>query len=111
MNLCDIEVIQSVLKSHGFRFSKSLGQNFLTSEWVPQDTARGSGVDKNSYALEVGPGMGCLTKELSLLAKEVVSIELDRTLFPILDETLADCDNIKFINRSEERRVGKECRL
>lgn len=98
MNLCDINVIEEVLKRHGFRFSKSLGQNFLTSEWVPKDIARGSGVDKNSHALEVGPGMGCLTKELSTLANSVVSIELDRTLFPVLDETLADCDNVKIIN-------------
>lgn len=98
MNLCDIDVIEDVLKRHGFRFSKSLGQNFLTQNWVVEDIARGCGVDKQSYALEVGPGMGCLTKELSQVSCEVVSIELDKTLFPILDETLCECDNIKFLN-------------
>lgn len=99
MNLCDINVIEEVLKRHGFRFSKSLGQNFLTSEWVPQDIARSSGANDENYVLEVGAGMGCLTKELSKLAKKVVSIELDKTLFPVLEETLAECDNVSFVNQ------------
>ncbi len=98
MNLCDINVIEEVLKRHGFHFSKSLGQNFLTENWVVEDIARGCGVDGDSFALEVGPGMGCLTKELSQVAQKVVSIELDRTLFPVLEETLAECNNTTIVN-------------
>lgn len=98
MNLCDINIIEEILKKHGFKFSKSLGQNFLTDSTVPYDIAYSCGVDKDSYALEVGPGMGCLTQELARVSKKVVSVELDKALFPVLDETLAEFDNINIIN-------------
>lgn len=98
MGLCDIHVIKEVLSKHGFHFSKSLGQNFLTAQWVPERIAAECGVDKNSCALEVGPGMGCLTNELSKQAEKVVAIELDRALFPVLEETLADCPNVEVVH-------------
>lgn len=98
MGLCDIHVIKEVLSRHGFHFSKSLGQNFLTAQWVPERIAAECGVDKNSCALEVGPGMGCLTNELSKQAEKVVAIELDRALFPVLEETLADCSNVEIVH-------------
>ena len=98
MGLCDIHVIKEVLSRHGFHFSKSLGQNFLTAQWVPERIAAECGVDKNSCALEVGPGMGCLTNELSKQAEKVVAIELDRALFPVLEETLADCSNVEVVH-------------
>ncbi len=98
MRLCDIHVIKDVLSRHGFHFSKSLGQNFLTAQWVPERIAAECGVDKNSCALEVGPGMGCLTNELSKQAEKVVAIELDRALFPVLEETLAECDNVEIVH-------------
>ena len=98
MGLCDIHVIKEVLSKHGFHFSKSLGQNFLTAQWVPERIAAECGVDKNSCALEVGPGMGCLTNELSKQAEKVVAIELDRALFPVLEETLADCSNVEVVH-------------
>lgn len=98
MRLCDIHVIKDVLSRHGFHFSKSLGQNFLTAQWVPERIAAECGVDKNSCALEVGPGMGCLTNELSKQAEKVVAIELDRALFPVLEETLAECDNVEVVH-------------
>ena len=98
MGLCDIHVIKEVLSRHGFHFSKSLGQNFLTAQWVPERIASECGVDKNSCALEVGPGMGCLTNELSKKAEKVVAIELDRALFPVLEETLAGCDNVEVVH-------------
>lgn len=96
MNLCDIEVIQEVLKQHGFRFSKSLGQNFLIEESVPRDIASGC---NGAYALEVGAGMGCLTKELCKIAEKVVSIELDETLLPILKDTVGEFENLNIINQ------------
>lgn len=98
MRLCDIHVIKDVLSRHGFHFSKSLGQNFLTAQWVPERIAAECGVNKNSCALEVGPGMGCLTNELSKQAEKVVAIELDRELFPVLEETLAECDNVEIVH-------------
>lgn len=98
MGLCDIQVIKEVLGRHGFHFSKSLGQNFLTAQWVPERIAASCGVSKDSCALEIGPGMGCLTVELSKAASQVVAIELDRALFPVLNETLADCDNVEVIH-------------
>ncbi len=97
MGLCDIREIRSILEKHGFRFSKSLGQNFLTAQWVPEQIAQACGVDADSGALEVGPGIGCLTVELSKRAKQVVSIEIDRSLFPILEETLVGCSNTEVV--------------
>ena len=97
MDLCNIDDIRAVLGRHGFRFSKSLGQNFLTAAWVPARIADSCGVDKTGCALEVGPGMGCLTEQLSQRADKVCAIELDRALFPVLEETLAHCDNIEIV--------------
>lgn len=97
MGLCDIQEIKTILARHGFRFSKSLGQNFLTEQWVPERIAAECGVDENSCAVEVGPGMGCLTVELSKRAEKVAAIEIDRALFPVLGETLAECDNVEVV--------------
>ncbi|MGE4549261.1 MAG: 16S rRNA (adenine(1518)-N(6)/adenine(1519)-N(6))-dimethyltransferase RsmA [Intestinibacillus sp.] len=97
MGLCDLNTIRDILGRHGFRFSKSLGQNFLTAQWVPERIAAECGADAESGVLEVGPGMGCLTVELSRIAAQVVSIEIDRALFPVLEETLAGCGNTEVV--------------
>ncbi len=97
MRLTDINEIKALLARHGFRFSKSMGQNFLCAQWVPEDIAAGSGADKATGVLEVGAGVGCLTVELSELAKKVVCVELDTSLQPILAETLAGCDNVEIV--------------
>lgn len=97
MNLCDIGYIKALLERHGFRFSKSMGQNFLIESWVPRDIAAASGADEDRGVVEVGPGIGPLTRELSRRAGKVVSIELDRSLLPILKETLADRDNVEIV--------------
>lgn len=97
MDLCNRTVIRDVLTRHGFHFSKSLGQNFLTAAWVPERIADECGADEKSGALEVGPGMGCLTQQLSRRAQKVCAIEIDRALFPVLEETLADCDNVEIV--------------
>ena len=98
MNLCDINEIKALLARNGFHFSKSLGQNFLVEQWVPYDIAAASGADTGCGVLEIGPGIGPLTRELSLLADKVVSVELDRALLPILSETLADRDNVSILS-------------
>ncbi len=98
MGLCDINEIREVLGRHGFQFSKSLGQNFLTEQWVPERIAAACGADENSGVVEIGPGMGCLTAELAKTAQRVVAVELDRALFPVLAETLADCPNVEVVH-------------
>lgn len=98
MNLCDIETIRAVLGRHGFHFSKSLGQNFLTDESVPRRIAEMSGAAECGNAVEVGPGMGCLSAELCRRADKVVAVELDRALMPVLAETLADYDNFEVVH-------------
>ena len=98
MDLCDIGQIKALLARHGFRFSKSMGQNFLIADWVPREIAKASGAGPGSGVLEVGPGIGCLTRELAQRAGRVVSVELDKALPPILAETLADCPNAQVVS-------------
>ena len=97
MDLCDIREIKALLARHGFHFSKSMGQNFLIAGWVPQDIADAAGLDKSCAVLEIGPGIGPLTRQLSLRAGRVAAVELDASLLPILRETLADCPNVEVI--------------
>ena len=97
MDLCNINDIKELLTRHGFHFSKAKGQNFLTQKWVPQRIAEEAGVDETCGVLEVGPGMGPLTEQLSLRAGKVVAVELDRNLQPVLAETMAGRDNLEII--------------
>ena len=86
--LTDIDVIRDVLGRHGFHFSKSKGQNFLTAAWVPEEIVERAGLDENTGVLEIGPGLGSLTVKLSEAAGKVLAVELDETLMPVLAETL-----------------------
>lgn len=97
MDLCDINQIKALLSRHGFRFSKSMGQNFLIEDWVPRGIAQASGASHGKCVLEIGPGIGPLTRELAQLADRVVCVELDKALLPILAETMADRDNVEII--------------
>ena len=97
MELTNSEYIRELLGRHGFYFSKSLGQNFLTAAWVPEDIAAAGVAEGGLGVLEVGPGIGCLTRELSKRAERVVSIELDKALKPVLAETLTDCKNVEVL--------------
>ena len=97
MDLCNSNDIKALLGRHGFRFSKSMGQNFLIQGWVPRDIADASGAGPSCGVLEVGPGIGPLTVQLAQRAGKVAAIELDRDLLPILGETLAPYDNVTVI--------------
>ena len=97
MTLTDYRDITALLQCHGFRFSKSMGQNFLTAAWVPQQIAAESGITAADGALEIGPGVGCLTAELAKTAGRVTAIELDERLRGVLGETLADFDNVSVV--------------
>ena len=99
MDLCNITDIKALLARHGFHFSKSKGQNFLTASWVPQRIAEEAGIDDTCGVLEVGPGIGPLTRELSRRAKKVVAVEVDPTLQPLLAETMSGCDNLEIFFR------------
>ncbi|MDE6280455.1 MAG: 16S rRNA (adenine(1518)-N(6)/adenine(1519)-N(6))-dimethyltransferase RsmA [Oscillospiraceae bacterium] len=97
MNLTDIREVKVLLARHGFHFSKSMGQNFLIADWVPQNIAAAAGLDETCAVLEIGPGIGSLTQHLARQAGKVAAVELDTSLLPILDETLADCSNVEII--------------
>ena len=97
-NLSDISVIKDIMTRHGFTFSKALGQNFLVNPSVCPKMAENCGIDENTGVIEVGPGIGVLTKELALRAKKVVSIELDERLPAVLSETLAEFDNVEIVS-------------
>lgn len=97
-NLSDPNVIKDVMTRHGFSFSKSLGQNFIIDPNVCPKIADESGIDENTGVIEIGAGIGVLTAQMAMRAKKVVCIELDSRLLPVLDETLADFDNITIIN-------------
>lgn len=97
MDLCNIRDIKALLGRHGFHFSKSMGQNFLIESWVPRNIAEASGADETCGVIEVGPGIGPLTVQLAGWAKKVVAVELDRTLLPVLAETLAEHPNVEVV--------------
>lgn len=98
MDLCNIQEIKALLSRHDFHFSKSLGQNFLVESWVPQKIASISGADEHCGVLEIGPGIGPLTRELANVSGKVVCVELDRKLLPVLAETLSDCKNVEVLS-------------
>ena len=91
--LTDPSEIRRLLDTYGFRFSKSLGQNFLIDASVPERIADSVVADRECSVLEIGPGIGCLTAELSARAGQVLSVELDRRLQPLLRETLSSAEN------------------
>lgn len=90
--------VKQIINDYDFKFSKSLGQNFLIDGNIVRNIVKSAGVTKEDGVIEVGPGIGTLTEEISLQAKKVVSVEIDKTLLPILDETLGKYDNIKIVN-------------
>ena len=97
MNLCDQNTIRDLLTRHGFHFSKSMGQNFLIDPEIPYNIAAASQADKSCGVLEIGPGIGPLTCELAQRAGKVVSVELDKSLLPVLAETMAPYDNVEIV--------------
>ena len=97
MNLTDYNEIQALLHRHGFRFSKSMGQNFLTASRVPSDIADSARLDADTAVLEIGPGVGCLTEQLAMRAGKVLCVELDRSLEGVLRETMAPYENVEIL--------------
>jgi 16S rRNA (adenine1518-N6/adenine1519-N6)-dimethyltransferase len=90
--------IRQIREKYGFKLSKSLGQNFLADKNIIDKIIDGSLIGDEDLVIEIGPGIGVLTKAAALKAKKVIAIEIDRHLIPILSETLADHENIELIN-------------
>ena len=87
-----------ILQKYGFNFRKRFGQNFLIDSHVINKIISGAGLTKDDMVLEIGPGIGTLTQYLAESAGKVLSVEIDKKLIPILEETLSDYDNVKVIN-------------
>lgn len=98
MNLTNISTVKDILSRHGFNFSKGLGQNFLINPDVCPKIAEMGNAREGYGVLEIGTGIGVLTKELALRAEKVSAVEIDTRLMPVLEETLKDFDNIKIYN-------------
>ncbi|NLT13367.1 MAG: ribosomal RNA small subunit methyltransferase A [Clostridiales bacterium] len=97
MDLTNERDIERLLKKHGFRFLKSMGQNFLIDGSVPERIASEAGIDGTFGVLEVGPGIGALTGVLSRYAAKVLSVELDQRLLPLLGDTMAEFPNVRIL--------------
>ncbi len=90
--------VKEIISSYGFRFSKSLGQNFLIDGNIVRNIVKGAEISREDYVLEIGPGIGTLTEELALNAKKVVAVEIDKSLLPVLENTLSPYENIEIIH-------------
>jgi 16S rRNA (adenine1518-N6/adenine1519-N6)-dimethyltransferase len=99
---------KDIVKKYGFRFTKSLGQNFLTDDSVLMDIVDGAEVNAEDFVIEIGPGVGTLTKELLKRAKRVCAIELDSDLIPILKEELKDFNNFDIVHEDALKVDFKE---
>lgn len=87
-----------ILQKYQFNFQKKFGQNFLIDPHVLEKIMEASGITKEDFVLEIGPGIGTMTQYLCERAREVVAVEIDQNLIPILDETLMEYDNVTVIN-------------
>lgn len=92
------KVIREILERHNFRFSKSLGQNFLIDRNIVEKIMEGAQVTQGDRVLEIGPGIGTLTQELVSKGAEVVAVEIDKNLLPILEETLGSPPNLTIVH-------------
>ena len=98
MNLCDIKTIKQTMAMFSLNFRKEFGQNFLTNISVVEDIADNCCDNLESTILEIGPGIGSLTRELAERYKNVVALEIDKGLIPVLKYTLGEYRNVKVIN-------------
>ena len=98
MELTNIGTVRDILSRHGFNFSKSLGQNFIINPDICPKIAEQGNAAPGFGVLEIGTGIGVLTAELAKRADKVTAVEIDTRLLPILEETLADFDNVNIIN-------------
>lgn len=87
-----------IMERYGFNLKKKFGQNFLIDQGILSGIVEGAALTKDDVVIEIGPGIGSLTQFLADHAKEVLAVEIDTSLIPILEETLADYDNVEVLN-------------
>lgn len=119
--LSNPQVTIETIKKYNFAFQKKFGQNFLIDGHVLDKIIAAAGVTKDDVVLEIGPGFGTMTQYLAEAAREVIAVEIDKTLIPILQDTLKDYDNITLINEDilkvdiaalvEEKNGGKPIKV
>ena len=97
LDLCDLNAMRPLLQKAGFRFSKGKGQNFLTAAWVPERIAEAADLGPGDGVVEIGPGVGCLTRALAARAGRVLAYEVDTALMPVLRETVGDLTNLDIV--------------
>ena len=97
MELTDLATIRALCEKYDFALSKGFGQNFIVNPGVPPKIVDAAGIDRSCGVIEIGPGIGVLTKEMARRAGKVVAVEVDKRLPPVLEETLAGFDNVKVI--------------
>ena len=97
MNLCNIQTIKQVMSVYGLKFRKEFGQNFLTNNLVVEDIADNCCDGRSETILEIGPGIGTLTAELASRYKNVIALEIDKSLIPVLAYTLEEHKNVQVI--------------
>ena len=98
LNLCDPKTIKQVMDMFGLSFKKEFGQNFLTDNMTVEDIADACNGDKDITVVEIGPGIGCMTRELCERYSRVVAFEIDTGLIPVLKYTLDGYKNVTIIN-------------
>ncbi len=99
MKLYAPSTIREIRDRFGFRFSKSLGQNFLTDKNIIDQILEGSGITGDDLVIEIGPGIGVITREAAQVVHKVIAIEIDTNLIPILNWTLGDLENVEIVNQ------------
>ena len=112
---------KEIINKYSFAFQKKFGQNFLIDSNVLESIIRGAEITKDDFVLEIGPGIGTMTQYLCEAARQVVAVEIDKMLIPILEDTLSEYDNVEVINQdvlkvdikslSEEKNNGKPIKV
>lgn len=99
MKLYAPSTIKDIKERYGFKLSKSLGQNFLTDKNIIDRIIGSAEIGPDDLVIEIGPGIGVITREAAETAKKVIAVEIDKNLIPILKETLSDVDNVEIVNQ------------
>ena len=112
---------KEIINKYGFAFQKKFGQNFLIDSNILENIVSAAGITKDDFVLEIGPGIGTMTQYLCEAAKQVVAVEIDKMLIPILKDTLSEYDNVEVINEdvlkvdikslAEEKNGGKPIKV
>lgn len=97
VDLSSRKTINAIRRQYGFDFSKSLGQNFLTDPNIVDAIIDGAHIDEDDLVIEIGPGIGVMTREIARAARRVIAVEIDHRLIPILNDTLKEYDNVEIV--------------